>query len=172
MSFFNLKTEKNKHTGKETPSVGWMTVCVCSPSYKFLINLRFEPVTYSVTFPARCASPLSSVPSWLTNAGWFIITGVGSGSVARRTWKLNISTWSCFTYIAAFISHQWSFYCSFSILFWIICSVAGHLFSCSKKVFVGTEWIHPAGILLCTFYFSIQSCTNTLSLNHMHLICI
>lgn len=69
------KTFKKKSLAKENPSAGWRTVCVrvCSPSYKFLINLSFDPLTSTVTFPASSASLLSSVPSWLTNWSGFII---------------------------------------------------------------------------------------------------
>lgn len=102
---------KNRNIGKRKTSC-WHNncVCVCPLSYKFLINLKFEPVTSSLTFPTRSASLLSSLSSWLTHSSVFIITAVGSVSVPRRTWKLNIWTWSCFTYIAAFMSHLWGFF--------------------------------------------------------------
>lgn len=73
--------------------------------YKFLINLRLEPVTSPVTFPARSASPLSSVPSCQTKWSGFIITAVGTSFVPRRTWKLDIRPRICFTRLATFTSH-------------------------------------------------------------------
>lgn len=134
--YVKKKNKYNTLTGKEKHLAGWKTcVCVCDrhhTSYSLTWDLNQWP-PWSVTFPAHCASPFSSAPSWLTNSSRFIISAAGSCSETHRTWKLNISTWSCFTYIGAFISHRWSFYCSFSILLWVICSVEGHLFSCSEK---------------------------------------
>lgn len=91
--------------------------------------MRFELVTLSVTFPAHSASLLSSVPGCLTNWSGFIISGVGTSSVPCRTWKLNIWTWSCFMYKAAFISHWWNF----SVKFLLCFVVVGDLFSYSKE---------------------------------------
>lgn len=168
-----LKKHKyNTLTGKEKHLAGWKT-CVweCDrhhTSYSLTWDLNQWP-PWSVTFPAHCASPFSSAPSWLTNSSRFIISAAGSCSETHRTWKLNISTWSCFTYIGAFISHRWSFYCSFSILLWVICSVEGHLFSCSEKGLCQASAGFLLNIFLLIFIF-MQCYTNTY--NCMYLICI
>lgn len=119
----------------------WLTKKVCQihwiedlllPEHKFFINLRFELVTSSVTFPASSASLLSSVPSCLKSSSRFIIIAFGTSPVPHRTWKLSKPETAL--RIAAFINHLGSFFCSFSILFLFYSVViVGDLFSCSKE---------------------------------------